>query len=68
MPRKGSPETELRHAKRRLKAFEALRDAGQLMSNLCFNLSQDKAIEERHRETMQECYIKWDYLRLKTYE
>jgi hypothetical protein len=36
---------------------------GSQMSNLCFNLSQDAKIEERHRNTMRELYKQWDAIK-----
>ena len=40
--------------------LDQMRATGNGMSNICFNLSQDKAIEERHRDTMRRCYKDWD--------
>jgi hypothetical protein len=72
--RKPSDATKLRHAKREIgelkRAVSALsqeiallRSVGGGMSNICFNLSQDKNIEERHRESMNRCRIEWDAIR-----
>lgn len=40
--------------------YEKIRLAGQRMSNLCFNLSQNEAIPADYRKTMKECYLEWD--------
>jgi hypothetical protein len=37
-----------------------LRRIGEQMSNVCFNLAQDRNIEARHRVTMDELRRKWD--------
>lgn len=65
--RKQSTETQLRVAKRQVRLLcdevERMKRKihyGNLMSNLCFNLSQDQKIEERHRDSMRMCWQGWD--------
>jgi hypothetical protein len=40
-----------------------VRFVGQQMSNLCFNLSQNKTIEKSVRESMKDLYQKWDAIK-----
>lgn len=36
---------------------------GDQMSNICFNLGQDRSIKECHRRSMRECQRQWDNAR-----
>lgn len=47
-------------SEQRRQELEKLRGIAQLMSNVCFNLAQDKAIEARHRETMDRLRKQYD--------
>jgi hypothetical protein len=71
MMRTQSDATKLRQAKTRLRNFEfsirAVRAElierkkwGQMMSNLCFNLSQMDAYDPAHRQSMKDCHENWD--------
>jgi hypothetical protein len=42
------------------KQMERLLVAGRQMSNICYNLKQDKGIPERHRESMKRAQEEWD--------
>ena len=69
--RKQSVETQLRHAKRTIKAVRVheelllqelrqRRQVGQMMSNLCFNLAQSDKYDPAHRQSMADCREAWD--------
>jgi hypothetical protein len=69
-----SPETKLRHAKQESKVLRMLyadvsaelkarRQWGQMMSNLCFNLAQNKAYDPAHRQSMADCREGWEKIR-----
>jgi hypothetical protein len=50
------------HVLERDRENEQLRAHGSRFATLCFNLSQDTKIEERHRKVMRESYEAWDRL------
>jgi hypothetical protein len=69
--RKQSPETKLRHERAdnrilrkmvsdRGDEIRARRQWGQMMSNLCFNLSQNDKYDPAHRQSMKDCQQGWD--------
>ena len=69
--RKQSEATKLRIAKTKIKNLEfsyrvikeELRERrkwGQMMSNICFNLSQDESYKPMAREAMKDCRENWD--------
>jgi hypothetical protein len=69
-----SAETELRHARsantglrQQIQAMQAelnaRRQCGQIMSNICFNLSQNEAYDAQHRQSMRDCREMWDQIR-----
>jgi len=69
--KKQSVETQLRHAKRNIRdgkrreerlcqELRQRRQVGQMMSNLCFNLAQDKTYDPAHRQSMSDCREMWD--------
>ena len=69
--RKQSDATQLRHVKRELKAammagqsareqVRLQRAAGQGMSNICYNFSQQARFTEDERELFRRCYKAWD--------
>ena len=68
--KKQSVETQLRHAKRNIRdgkrreerlcqGLRQRRQVGQMMSNLCFNLAQNKTYDPAHRKSMSDCYEAW---------
>lgn len=40
--------------------LEAVLSAGERLSNIAFNLSQDDRIDSRHRKSMKDCQTEWD--------
>ena len=69
--RKQSVETQLRHTKTDVRNLQMLVDAlrkelfdrrrcGQMMSNICFNLSQNDKYDATHRVSMKDCAHDWD--------
>jgi len=69
--RKQSVETQLRHAKRAIKAghvheelllreLRQRRQVGQMMSNLCFDLAYSDKYDPAHRQSVADCRVAWD--------
>lgn len=69
--RNPSDATKLRHVKTQLRNAEfnyrgikaelaERRKWGQMMSNICFNLSQNEAYDAMARQTMKDCRENWD--------
>lgn len=52
--------TKAKFVRLTIAQFEALMRAGQMCSNVCFNLAQDRAISETHRAAMDESRRTWD--------
>jgi len=74
MSRTQSPATQLRHLKTRYNALKGYhervadelkqrRQWGQMMSNLCYNLSQNDAYDPQHRQSMKDCREGWDSIK-----
>lgn len=49
------------------KLLKSLLNSGDKMSNICYNLSQDTKIDERHRQSMKQTQIEWDGVRNEYY-
>lgn len=71
MSKTESIETKLRHSRAEVREatrlierlrgeLRARRECGQMMSNLCFNLSQNPAYDSTHRQSMKDCQKMWD--------
>lgn len=72
--RKRSPATELRHARAEEKELRKLvsdlldelrqrTQCGQMMSNICYNLSQNESYDAQHRQSMKDCRGMWDAIK-----
>jgi len=75
---KQSDSTKLRHLKVQLRnaeyAHQSLKEElierrkwGQMMSNLCYNLSQFEAYDAAHRQTMKDCRENWDKIKTSVF-